>query len=172
MVAEEPKDAGSAKVTILVALIGAAATILAALIALIPTFRSLPAQAKSADEPTPVEEIATREPTPFKPRMDDCVGRWRWRTTDRSINLDLNVDGSFTAEDFPDSTDSSSGFGVVSKGKGHWSVEDGRLTVTMTHVWAVALWKENEVTWIDAKKVTSVSRNEVTLQGAAPLRRR
>jgi hypothetical protein len=42
----------------------------------------------------------------------------------------------------------------------------------MTHVWTGLFWKENEVTWLDRRKITSVSRNEITLKGAAPLRRR
>jgi hypothetical protein len=166
MAAEEPKERGQAKVAILVALIGAAATILAALIPLIPSLRTTLEQEKPPGDTEPEEETP-RVPAPFRPRMDDCVGRWRWRTVNRSIKFDLNGDGSFAAEDVPDQ-----GFGAVSKGKGHWSVEDGRLTVTMTHVWVGFFWKENEVTWIDAKKITALSRNEITLEGAAPLRRR
>jgi hypothetical protein len=51
------------------------------------------------------------------------VGKWRWRTTGRSLNFDLEADVSFTGEDFPDRRDPEEGFGLVSKGKGHWSEE-------------------------------------------------
>jgi hypothetical protein len=174
MGAEESRERDSAKVAITVALIGAAATIIAALITLVPNLRSQPEQERSPADPPSAEVEPTPKdpPPPFKARMDDCVGKWRWRTRDRSLNFDLEADGSFTVEDFPDRRNPEEGFGLVSKGKGHWSVEGGRLTVTMTHVWTGLFWKEYEVTWIDAKKIAAVLRNEVTLEGTAPLRRR
>jgi hypothetical protein len=165
MAAEEPKERGQAKVAILVALIGAAATILAALITLIPSLRTATGQERPPDD-------KPEEKPPFKATMDDCVGKWRWQTKGRAINFDLDVAGSFTAEDFPNQRVPHQGLGLFRDGKGHWSVKDGRLTITMTHVWVGAVWVAEEVTWIDAKKVTAVSRNEVTLEGDEPLRRR
>lgn len=87
------------------------------------------------------------------------------------MNFDLNNDGSFTAVDFPDDA-AQAGFGVVTEGNGHWSVEDCKLTVTTTHVWIVAAWKVNQVTWIPRVQVKSASGAEVELEGLHPLRRR
>jgi hypothetical protein len=95
--------------------------------------------------------------------MDQLVGKWRWRDSGRTIEFDLKPDGTFKARDYPDKVPPLlEGGGFVKDGKGTWEVEGGRLTVKMTHVWAV-LWIPHEVTWIDRADITSISEGEVRL---------
>lgn len=152
-------------VEIIVALIGALATIVAALIAILPNLiRKRAAPPILPDLPPPASSVA---------QMNDCVGKWRWRTSDRSIEFDLRGDGSFTAKNVPD----AGRLVDFADGRGNWEVVSGRLTVTMTHVgkfflweWC-GLWKSYKVEWISNDRITAVSRDEITLKASKPLRR-
>lgn len=119
-------------------------------------------------------EVSKPTPLVVSPRatMKDCVGKWRWRSGNRNINFDLNRDGTFTAKDFPDEASWTEGGGLVSDGKGNWEVEDGRLSITMTHVWTLAFWKEHKVTWIAGEEIVKVSEDQITLKSSKHLRRR
>jgi hypothetical protein len=74
--------------------------------------------------------------------MGYYAGKYRWRTTGRTIDFDLERDWTFHADDKPDKVNIREGGGLVREGKGTWSVREGRLTITMTHVWAITFWKK------------------------------
>lgn len=81
MSADQAKERNAHSVAIVVAIIGALATITAALIAVLPNLRSQfdqkaePAAAKAGIEPAKLRELP--EPPPFVAKTGDCVGKWR-----------------------------------------------------------------------------------------------
>jgi hypothetical protein len=158
----ESKERSTHGVAITVALISALATIAAALIAaILPNLRP-----QGGEKPEPAPKVDAL-PAAFVAKMGDCVGKWRWRTSDRSIEFDLRG-GSFTAENFPD----DGGLQDIADGKGNWEVVNGRLTVTMTHVGKLGLWKAHKVEWISDELITAVAWDEITLKGSKPLLRK
>jgi hypothetical protein len=168
----DARNQGSHTVTIIAALIGALATVVAALIAVFPSLRSSgpgpqpPIIKENGETPPP-------PPPPPTPTMKDCVGLWRWRTDDRFLDFDLNADGSMKVRNHPDkASDFQDGAGFVRDGKGHWEVEDGRITVTMTHVWVGVFWKEFEGVWLSKEPIEAVRPDEIRLRNKKPLRRR
>jgi pimeloyl-ACP methyl ester carboxylesterase len=102
-------------------------------------------------------------------RMSDCVGRYRWRTGERTIEFSLEADGSFSASQKADHLEWREGFGLVSDGKGTWSLEDGRLTVRMEAVHVFGLWKPHEVVWIDGEHVLDVTDEGIALANGGML---
>ena len=144
---------------ILAAVIGASATLLSAALTILPGMVGRPSG------PPPIR--------PAVPTMSDCVGKWRWRTVGRSLIFDLKSDGSLAIQDDPDVTpDLSDGMGLIKDAKGYWKVQNGRLTLVMTHVWLVAYWHEKKDDWIDRVPISGVSGAEITLEGRNALRRR
>jgi hypothetical protein len=112
----------------------------------------------------------------FRPLGDpierQLVGKWRWKTAARTIKFDLKYDGSFTATDKPNVRPPlGEGAGLADEGKGTWKIEDGNLSIVMTHVWAVAFWKEHQVNWIVADRVVQITESQVQLEHAEPLTR-
>ena len=106
------------------------------------------------------------------PIKRQLVGKWRYRTTGRTIEFELKYDGSLTCEDQPDSKPSwREGHGFIHSGKGIWKVHGDVLTMAMTHVWVHAVWWKHEVTWIDRDKITKITSTEVLLADGDRLKR-
>jgi len=103
---------------------------------------------------------------------ENCIGQLSWRTDGRTVDFDLKADGSFTAQDKPDTVNLSEGAGLVSEGKGRWRVQEGKLTITMTHVWVLAFWKEHQVIWIDDEKIVRLTNKRITLEDGDALKKR
>jgi len=104
--------------------------------------------------------------------LQDIAGQYSWRTTDRTIEFDLEADGTVTAIDKSDSLDIATGAGLISEGKGHWSVENGKLTITMTHVWMAVFWKEQRVDWVNEENLTRLTDKRILLEKSAALMRK
>lgn len=112
-----------------------------------------------------------------QPEMADCVGKYRWRTSDKTIDFDLHEDGTFLAHQTPDPSKNLTEIivNMVRDGKGTWNVLAGRLTITMTHVgkkigWKkIGLWKRFDMTWINDQKITAVTATEILLEYSNPL---
>ena len=87
----------------------------------------------------------------------------------RTIDFDLKADGTFTAYNRPDEPTLED---LVRDGKGNWKIEDGHLTIRMTHVWVGVYWKEYPVTWISEASILSATDKEIRLEGEGVLLRK
>lgn len=103
-------------------------------------------------------------------RMVDCTGKYTWRDTDRTIDFTLEADGTFTASQTPDKIVLGEGMGLVTKGKGTWSVNNNYLTVTMNRVLSLGIWTPHEVTWINHATITKLSGEGIQLKECNALR--
>ncbi len=97
------------------------------------------------------------------------AGRYTWRAGDRTIDFDLKADGTFTAYNKPDEPKLED---LVRDGKGTWAIEDGCLTVNMTHVWVGVYWKEFPMNWISKAAIVSATEKEIQLEGRGSLLRK
>jgi hypothetical protein len=104
-------------------------------------------------------------------RAADLAGKYCWKTTGRSFDFDLREDGTFTAQQTPDGTVIADVRGLFKESKGEWGIRDGRLTITMTHVWTLAFWKSHRVVWIDNEQMTGVTSGEIQLKFSNPLQK-
>lgn len=104
---------------------------------------------------------------PFE--FKDCPGKYRWQTSDGTIDFDLEWDGTFTAVQTTDTMNLPEGAEPVKKGKGTWSVRGARLTVTMTHALTMTIWKEQRVTWINDEEIAGTGKSGITLKTSKPL---
>jgi hypothetical protein len=117
----------------------------------------------------PVHDTDDKPQSPAEPSatMDQCVGKWVWRTSGRTIDFDLATDGTFTAVNHADDP----GWQDIADGKGHWDVTDGFLTITMTHVGRLGLYTPFSVNWIDKDRIERVTDSEIALLDNKPLRK-
>lgn len=102
------------------------------------------------------------------PLKRQLVGKWNWGT----VTFDLQSDGSFTAKNKPANLpDWKNPERWITSGKGTWSVRDGKLTIAMTQVWAMVLWKDHPETWIDDALIVKVTPTTVELDSGDTMTR-
>ncbi len=51
-------------------------------------------------------------------------------------------------------------------------MQDHKLTIRMTQIWAIAFWKDYQLTWFDDGKITAVTRTQIELDDGSLLKRK
>jgi hypothetical protein len=104
-------------------------------------------------------------------RGELCSRTWDWRWSSgigkATITFRFKSDGTFDAKLVPDSRWDWPGLGFVDTGFGEWSLEDNRLTVTMTHVSVAGVRKANQVVFMARRTVDEFGSEEILLIGDA-----
>ena len=104
------------------------------------------------------------------PKKTDLVGKWSWRwtyNTDGPATVKFNLKPDFTmdAQIVPDNPADWPGRGWVDKGRGNWSIDEGKLRVKMLTVSIFGIQKDNPLTFIDSRKVTWFDESQIMLDG-------
>ena len=109
------------------------------------------------------------------PLNKKLVGPWRLEGQRERIDVDFKEDNTFTATgyDFP-YPHTREDPRLAWRGKGHWVVRNGKLSIGRTHAWGWGNkdWVKNSRDIFYYKPIKKVTPTEVVLEGGPPMKRR
>ena len=91
------------------------------------------------------------------------VGRWNLHGRLERVELELRDDHSCVINTIP--TKSGAATPRPLTGKGHWSIRDGRLWISRSHIQRDKKWEPAIRQFFDPKKILKATEKEITLQG-------